>query len=206
MRDVSTRNFGLLIAYLLPGFTTLWGLSYVSDTIRSWLGSPPTNSPTVGGFLYVTLASIALGLTASTIRWLIIDRIHHWTGVPRPRWDFSRLQANVAAFETLVEIHYRYTQFYGGALVSLTFVYLTRRVSLGFWSTPFASTDLGFLMLAVVFFLGSRDTFRKYVVRGNMLLREPTRPERDAKEDADPDGTPAAGKRGAEPLDSTEKD
>ncbi len=54
MQDVSTRNFGLLIAYLLPGFTTLWGLSYVSETIRLWLGSPPTSLPTAGGFLYVT--------------------------------------------------------------------------------------------------------------------------------------------------------
>lgn len=170
MRDVSTKNFGLLIAYLIPGFTTLWGLSYVSETIRHWLGSPPTSLPTVGGFLYVTVASIAIGLTTSTVRWLVLDTFHHWTGIPRPEWDFSRLQQNVAAYDVIVEHKYRYYQFYGNSLVSLIVVYFTRRLSLGFWSASLGLMDIGLLVLSVIFFAGSRDTYHKYILRGNMLL------------------------------------
>ena len=180
MKEVSSKNFGLLIAYLLPGFTALWGLSYVSETVRSWLGSPPINAPTIGGFLYVTLASVAAGLTVSTIRWAVIDTIHHWTGIPRPEWDFSRLQQNVTAFEVTVEHKYRYAQFYGNTLISLVLVYLTRRFSLGFWSTSIGWTDLAFFLLGVILFAGSRDTYRKYVLRGDMLLGEHTQAQAPA--------------------------
>jgi len=51
MREVSTKNFGLLIAFLLPGFTAILATSYFSDTVRSWLGGSHADAPTVGGFL-----------------------------------------------------------------------------------------------------------------------------------------------------------
>jgi hypothetical protein len=42
MTEMSQKNFGLLIAYLLPGFVVLWGISFFSPTVQSWLtGSPP---------------------------------------------------------------------------------------------------------------------------------------------------------------------
>lgn len=177
MRSISTNNFGLLIAYLLPGFTCLWGLSYVSETVRSWLGAPPTNAPTVGGFLYITLASVAAGLTVSTVRWAVIDTIHHWTGVPRPKWDFSRLEENIASFDVLGENHYRYYQAYGGMVIAVPFLYVAKCIADGFWPPPFGWGGLGFLVLEVLFFAGARDTYRKYVLRGDMLLGEKTRPQ-----------------------------
>ena len=64
MKEVSPGNFGLLIAFLLPGFIVLWGLSYFSATVRLWLAGSG-QSPTVGGFMFVTLASVAAGVTVS---------------------------------------------------------------------------------------------------------------------------------------------
>ena len=66
MTDVSGRNFGLLIAYVLPGFVSLCGMAELSPNMKSWLvtGSMTNGvAPTVGGFLYLTLASVAAGLT-----------------------------------------------------------------------------------------------------------------------------------------------
>ena len=63
MGDLTEKNFGLVIAYLLPGFVTLWGLSHFSPTIQTWLTSSQSGAPSVSGFLYVTLVSLALGLT-----------------------------------------------------------------------------------------------------------------------------------------------
>ena len=97
MIEVSSSNFGLLIAFPLPGFVVLWGAGYFSETVRVWLSTSGDSAPTVGGFMYVTLASVAAGVTVSTVRWAIIDTIHRWTGLPPPTWDFSRLQENVAA-------------------------------------------------------------------------------------------------------------
>ena len=175
MSEVTQKDFGLLIAYLLPGFVALWGVSIFSPTVQTWLGETPPNSPTVGGFFYVTIASVGAGLTVSVVRWAVIDTIHHWTGVRNPQWDFSRLQENVAAFDTLVQIHYHHYQWCSNSLVSLSFLYLARRLSLGFWTSPLGWPDTGFLFLAVILFAGSRDTLRKYYTRVAKLLgTEPT--------------------------------
>lgn len=170
MKVVSNDTFGLLIAYIVPGFTALWGLAYVSDTVRSWLGENPVQAPTVAGFLYATLASVAAGVTVSTLRWLILDALHRATGLHWTEWDFSSLQQNVAAFEVLIEIHYRYYQFYGGMMLALVIAYLAGRVSVGFWSAPIGWAELGLVALEAVFLLGSRDTLKKYLAREEMLL------------------------------------
>lgn len=183
MKNVSADNFGLLIAYLLPGLTVLWGLGYVSPTMRSWLGTTSTSPPTIGGFLYVTLASVAAGLIVSTVRWAVLDTIHHWTGIRRPNWDFARLQENVTAFDVLIEIHYRYYQHYGNMLVSLAFAYAARRSALGLWSAPLGWLDLGLLLLALVFFFGSRDTLRKYYQRTARFLENETENREDTPHD-----------------------
>lgn len=121
MKDVTSESFGPLIAYLLPGFVALWGASYFSETVHAWLAVSPEAAPTVGGFLYVTLGSTAAGLVVSAMRWAIIDRLYHRTGIREPRWDFTRLSANFEAFEGLVQNHYRYYQFYSNLLVALSF-------------------------------------------------------------------------------------
>jgi hypothetical protein len=170
VKDVTGNNFGILIAYVLPGATALWGVSYLSSTLRTWMGSVGANAPTLGGFLYVTLAAVAAGMTASTVRWLLVDTIHHLTGIPRPQWDFSLFDQKVAGYDMLGEVHYRHYQFYGGTLVSLVFSWFCRRIALGFWSAPLEWLDLGLLVLGAIFFAGSRDTFRKYNQRLEMLL------------------------------------
>ena len=118
IKPSSTTSFGLLIAYVVPGFTSLWGASYLSPTLRSWLGAEPAQTASLGGFLFVTVASIVAGLTVSTIRWATIDPVLHRLGVPRPGWNFSRLQTHIDAYCALVENHYRYYQFYANMVVA----------------------------------------------------------------------------------------
>ena len=170
MHQLTTANFGLLIAYVLPGITAVWGASYLSPTLRTWLGSTSNEVPTIAGFLYATLAAIAAGLIMSTVRWMVVDTIHYLTGVPRPRWDFSRFGEKVMAYDKLGEIHYRYYQHYSNMLVALVFTYFARRISLGLFSHPLEWADVGFITLAIIFAAGSRDTFRKYNHRLTMVF------------------------------------
>lgn len=173
MRDITNNNFGLLIAYVLPGFIGLSAVSHFSETVRSWLGTSSTFSPTVGGFLYVTLASTALGLLISTVRWSFVDRIHHLTGIREPHWDFSTLQDNFGAFEGLVQSHYRYYQFYANSLVAALMWYFAARMAGAMPGFP-GWYDLSIGFVAAILFAGSRDTLRKYYGRGGELLGEKT--------------------------------
>jgi hypothetical protein len=68
MESVNNANFGPLIAYLVPGATVLAGFSQFSPVLRSWFGAAPADAPTIGGFLYLTVASLAVGMTV--IAWL----------------------------------------------------------------------------------------------------------------------------------------
>jgi hypothetical protein len=170
MKDVSASNFGVLIAFVLPGFIVLWGASYFSETVRVWLSASSDSAPTIGGFMYVTLASVAAGVTVSTVRWLVIDTIHHWTGIRQPPWNFSRLGRNVDAYNVLNDIHYKFYLFHANGLIALLFVYCARRTHQGIVTTPVGWIDLGFALLSVVLFIGSRDMLRKYFARVSQLL------------------------------------
>jgi hypothetical protein len=166
--DLSGRNFGLLIAYLIPGFLILLGLSTVSESVNIRLRGVGTGGPSVGSALYVLIGSVACGMTASVVRWAVLDTLHHRTGIERPRLDESRLAEKLEAFDYLVECHYRYYQFYGNTLVATLVAYAA-------WSTgPSGSASAGslalLLALAGVFVAGSRDALRKYYAGSALLL------------------------------------
>jgi hypothetical protein len=167
VKDITEKNFGLLIAYVLPGAVALIGVSRFSAAVRSWLMNPSDAGPSIGGFLFVTLASVAAGMTASAVRWTLIDTLHHRTGIIKPAWDDSKLPDRLHAFEALVENHYRYYQFYSNSLVAMVFSYATWRPSFGRepqWS------DVGVLLLSAIFFCVSRDNLRRYYGRAAVLL------------------------------------
>lgn len=169
MEEVLGRGFGLCIAFVVPGLVALWGASFIEPSIGVWLAVASQGGPTVGSFLFVLLGSITAGLTASAVRWVVVDSIHHWTGVEPPRWRLCVLQENLDAYQVLVEYHYRHYQFYANTLVSGAFALGARAASGGirvgsFWMI------IGWVALAVVFFAASRDTLRKYYSRVAELL------------------------------------
>ncbi|MBW3600143.1 MAG: hypothetical protein KY475_23075 [Planctomycetes bacterium] len=174
MRDIHRGNFALLIAYLMPGFATLWGVSFFSPTVKTWLTASPEQAPTIGGFLYATIASLAAGLTVSTVRWATVDVIHHRTGIEKPRWDFSRFPRYMAAYDRLGEIHYSYYQFYANSVIAVIFVLLARRSEWPPLAAPPDWVDLGLFLCAGLFFAGSRDTLRSYYSRVSSLLGSST--------------------------------
>ncbi len=170
MQSVTNATLGPLIAYLVPGVTVLFGLSRFSPTLRGWFAPAPAAPPTVGGFLYLTVASLAAGMIVSAVRWALLDTLHARTGLRPPPLDFSRLGRNVEAFALLIEIHYRHYQFYANTFVAAALAYACYRVRGGGWG-PIGWPDLAFLVLEVVLFATSRDTLRKYYDRSRQLLR-----------------------------------
>lgn len=173
VRDVaseesSLNNFGLVIAYVLPGFTALQGFPLLAPGQAAW-GTGGDPNPPLTAFLSGTVMALAAGLTVSAVRWFVIDRLHHWTGLRKSERDFARLEKNVAAFEFLVLVHYRYYKFYANMVVALVWSYATRDYLLG-WR---GALDLPLVLL---FFLASRDSLRKYYERTGELLGRPVEP------------------------------
>jgi hypothetical protein len=169
MNELSNNNFGLLIAYLIPGFVALCGIAFVSPAIHALL-IVPTPGPTVGGFLYLTLACAALGVTISTLRWAIVDPIHSITGIRRPQWNFNKLQDNLGAFNSLIEVHYRYYQFHANMLIAVAVLYVLYRIDQGVAVLPFGGFEFAAALFEMVLFAGSRDTLKKYYSRSQQLL------------------------------------
>ena len=171
VRETYSLNFGLLVAYLVPGFVVLWGVSYYSPILRAWLAAPPANLPTVGGLLYVTVGSLAAGVTASAFRWAVLDTLHHRTGIAPPAWTFAALPEKLEAFQALIEIHYRYYQTHANLLVALAFAYAMRFLATGWQAYQVGAVDLDFIIVGVVLFFGSRNALTLYYRRAGELLK-----------------------------------
>lgn len=164
------NDFGLVIAYVVPGAVALWGAGYLFPPIRAWFGASADSGPSIGGFLFVTLGAIGAGVLVSAVRWAVVDRIYHATGIREPRWNFSRLPGRLHAFLGVVENHYKFFQFYANSLVALTFTFVARLLARGV--TPgMGLLTIAFLAAAVVLVLASRDALRKYYLRSEMVLR-----------------------------------
>jgi hypothetical protein len=145
------------------------GLSFQLPVLNGWLGNTDQQATTIGGFLFATLVAMLFGLVASTLRWLVVDSLHHATGLPHPKWNFGRLQSKLQAFTLLEESHYRYYQFYGNMLAGSPIGYFAWRFaeSRG-WVTV---ADAIFVAFLILMFIGSRDTLSKYYSRVHELLR-----------------------------------
>src|ERR1043165_6911240 len=116
--ETTNRQFGLMVAYLLPGFIGLGGIALLVPTVAQWL--QPTTGQSgwdIAPPVYAVLAAVSVGMILSCFRWLVIDRIHAWTGVTGPAWDIERLEERITAFDYLVEHHYRYYQCYANTLL-----------------------------------------------------------------------------------------
>lgn len=170
MTNVSEREFGLLVAYVLPGFIALWGVGQILEPVHLWLAGPMDAGPTISGFFYVVLGSIAAGMTVSAIRWAVVDSIHHRTGLRKPAWDDGALEQRLNAYQLLIEIHYRYYQFYANVLVALPFSYILWRFSSSARHAANVGVDLGVLFIELVFIAASRDALSKYYRRTERLL------------------------------------
>jgi hypothetical protein len=77
----------------LPGFICTWAISLHSELVASWINGGDMSQASVGGMLFSTVFALGSGSIASTVRWILLDSLHHWTGVRKRQWDYRQLQA-----------------------------------------------------------------------------------------------------------------
>ena len=174
MKEINSNNFGLLIAYLVPGFVALWGIGIVSPTVANWLTVNPDASPTIGGFLFGTIAAVAAGLVVNAIRWHIVDPLHYASGVPRKNWDYSKLPQQMAAFQFLVSNQFRYYECYANMMVAFAF---TSAIWMGSTANISGNVVAVFLCVELVLWNASRRTLKNYHLRIAAFLRQLDAPQ-----------------------------
>jgi hypothetical protein len=167
MDESTERFFGFAIAYILPGFVSLWGASQLSPTLANWLSADAQSNPALGGVLYAILASLAAGLTLSAVRWALIDTLHHHTGVPFPNPDFSQMQEKLDGYRLAIEHYYRYYQFYAN-----TFIAIGVAEGCRIWSghRPQAAEVILVTAVEAIHLVTSRDCLNRYYTRVGQLL------------------------------------
>lgn len=163
MQHLNSSSFGYTIAYIIPG-AICW--LTIGDDLKEVL-SNNFGGATIGGLVSTTIIVLFFGLTFSTIRWLLIDRLHRWTGLQSQKWRFDKLVENLSAFESLGSFHYQYYQFYANSIVAI----VIGNVNLKLNGFPLVGwLDFVSLLWCILFWLGSRDTLQKYNARVDQLL------------------------------------
>ena len=144
MKEITEKNFGVIIAFWLPGFLFLWGLSFSLPSVASWLAtSTASGGAKVGEFLFATVASLAVGLVINAIRWAFVQELllYGLTRLRRANINYGSLTNKdvLSAFNGAIENNYRYYQYYSNAFVAIIgsvvchFMYSTVRHSYFVW-------------------------------------------------------------------------
>lgn len=164
--DSIDKNFGILIAFGLPGFLFLAGLPLEARPFTDQLCSP-SSPPTLGGFLYALPVSLGCGIMLSGIRWITVDWLMHLSGLEQPRLNFAKLAPQLPAYTVLVEHHYRYYQFYSNTLVAVIGLLLAH---IRLREIPSLELLVWIVTLCIILFFAARDCLRRYYSRLTQIL------------------------------------
>jgi hypothetical protein len=170
MKDLSSTSFGLVIAYLLPGFAGFFALSFWSSSIQAMFFTFVEAQSNVGRFLLVILCSLVIGLELSVVRFAVFEKLI-CKKMKRDQCDFSQLaiEPKFLAFRGTVDEFYRYHQFWGGMAIVVPFL----AWGLIGITEPYSKKWLvGIVFLALELFniVGAYAAFKNYIDTASRIL------------------------------------
>lgn len=167
MRDLISTSFGLLIAFFLPGLSTLYG-------VRSWLpGLEEFVERSKGGetgmaaLIFVAFMSVVLGLVVAVVRGFLLERFL-FNQYKLDDKVFAGLAGKTDAYQAMIDLHYRYHQFWGGMFVSVPILTLGNLAGFDWWTQAGVLGVAGLLEWFLLW--GAKDSWIRYVERSKYLL------------------------------------
>ena len=133
--SIPTIDFGLFIAYVLPGLVTLYGLTFVVERANN-LFRRPDAAPTLGAALMIMLLALLLGRVVSAVRAAVMQPTFamsiplvdcagapQFGGVQAAGIDYMRLvdRDRRELFKLITDSEFRPYQFAGNTALALLF-------------------------------------------------------------------------------------
>ncbi len=170
-------DFGQLIAYLIPGFLSLYALSTRVGLIKALFGGDK-GVPETGAILPLLLLALGAGVMINAIGWALVRPLIALSGVKRPRnLDYTKLTADdIKVYKSVVEDNFRYHQFYTNMLVAtvlLSSLWLAKPVY-----EP-KIRNISWLFVVCILFFAARDSLSRAYRR---MLALQTKEHKDAND------------------------
>lgn len=162
-------NFGLLIAYVVPGFLGLYAISGYAPPIADLLGGP-SHIPAGGALFPLLVLSLASGMVINSIAWGLVRPLIEFTGVRRPKLDYSKLrQETMEVYKETIEQAFRHYQSYSNLLVAQTVLGIDYAIHSqnATWLTITATSSVILLL-----FVAARDSLRRSYETMAKILKE----------------------------------
>lgn len=183
MTDITSTSFGLLIAYLLPGISGYYALSFYFPPLRQSLQTFTTADANGGLLLLILLASLVIGLQLTVLRWIVFECLRpEVMALPAPlrAEEFIRLssESRLDAFRAVIDENYRYHQCWGAMTIVIPVLYA------GWLNTEKPGLVIGpisiccFVVLEVITAWAAAEALRRYVSRTRHILSLGMPPER----------------------------
>jgi hypothetical protein len=173
MKALPGFDFGIIIAFFLPGFVAIFALSYLSPRVSGIMSALLSKDQSFGASFITVAIALAAGMIISGIRAFVLDSLHQKTWKSMPDLDYSKLtdKDKLAVFNEAINNTYRFYQFYGNMFVALAFLtwvrYAVADVSIRCEKTLFACT----LFALVGLLFQSRNTFRDTYEIADQILQ-----------------------------------
>ena len=152
-------KFNELVAFILPGFTSLFSIRYFSYYINQLIIQITSNEPKISHIIVLFMVSLIFGLIIGAIRTLILDKIQFLTGIEKAKINYSKLTSedNRKFFDAAINNVYRFCQFYGNMFITI-FAYLIIYIFKHWKQNDFKSITVTgiILIIEVILFINHR--------------------------------------------------
>jgi hypothetical protein len=181
MKDLNIKSFGLLIAYLLPGFACIFCFAFWIDSFKNLIDGFMSTNSDFGSFLFVLLLALLFGLILNAFRWIIYERwLLRKHTIPEDYYQELIKHDNLQAIHSTLDENFRYHQFYGN--ISIVFLgFFFEFIKRTFFNPPESSERhnilviiaIGFLLviLELVIVSAAKQSFKRYVNRSKSILK-----------------------------------
>jgi hypothetical protein len=171
MKDVTSTSFGLVIAFLLPGFAAFFALSFWSPHVQALFLKFLEAQSNVGSFLLVVVCSLTMGLEMSILRWILFEK---WL-CKHKKLDLAKFahlgaEAKLTGFRAAVDEHYRYHQFWGGMAVVIPCIGIGMVNESGGSVPQKLELGIAFLIAEIVTVIAAQSAFHNYIDRAAYIL------------------------------------